>query len=478
MSDAKSPPQDSLFMPIAHVIGLGRSGIASARVLNQQGWQVCVSDANQANTLLETQQKLEQEGIRVILGWKFDLETLETQGLSQPDRIVVSPGVPWQLPSLEASRSQGIETMGEMELAWLTLQDKPWVGITGTNGKTTTTAMIAAIFQAAGLQAPACGNIGYSACELALTDQPIDWVIAEISSYQIESSTTLAPQIGVWTTFTPDHLERHHTIENYRNIKTRLLDQSHQQILNGDDPYLSSQLADRWPHAHWTRIHGPTPAVTPDGNPALTQPTAYLEADWVMVAGERILPVQSLRMPGAHNQQNLLLAVTVAHLAGIDREAIAQAIANFGGVPHRLESLGTWQGIEFINDSKATNYDAAQTGLAAVASPAILIAGGDPKVGDDTLWLKTIQTQAAAVVLIGKAAPTFAQRLEAIGYQEYEILETMVQAVPRSAELAQQHQAKVILLSPACASFDQYPNFEQRGEDFRQCCQQLFTATS
>ena len=159
-------------MPIAHVIGLGRSGIASARVLNQQGWQVCVSDAKQADSLFTTRKKLEQEGIDVILGWKFDLETLQFQGLSRPDRIIVSPGVPWQLPSLEAARNQGIEMMGEMELAWLSLQDKPWVGITGTNGKTTTTAMIAAIFEAAGLQAPACGNIGNSACELALRRPP------------------------------------------------------------------------------------------------------------------------------------------------------------------------------------------------------------------------------------------------------------------------------------------------------------------
>ena len=310
-------------------------------------------------------------------------------------------------------------------------------------------------------------------------DHPIDWVIAEISSYQIESSSTLAPQIGVWTTFTPDHLERHHTIENYRNIKTKLLDQSHQQVLNGNDSYLSSYFVDRWPNGHWTQIKQRSDPDQPlEGQQQSSKPAAYIESDWVMIAGERILPVQSLQMPGAHNQQNLLLAVTVAHLAGIERTAIAQAIANFGGVPHRLEHVGSRQGIDFINDSKATNYDAAQTGLAAVASPAILIAGGDPKAGDDTQWLATIQAQAAAVVLIGKAAPDFAQRLAAIGYTDYEILETMAQAVPRSATLAQQHQAKVVLLSPACASFDQYPNFERRGDDFRQCYQQLLVSTS
>ena len=465
-------------MPIAHVIGLGRSGVASARVLNRQGWQVCVSDAKSTNAVLAAQQKrLEQEGIDVILGWKFQLDALAAQGLDYPDRIVVSPGVPWQLPSLEEARDEGIEVMGEMELAWLGLHNKPWVGITGTNGKTTTTAMIAAIFQAAGFQAPACGNIGYSACELVLRADPIDWVIAEISSYQIESSQTLAPQIGVWTTLTPDHLERHGTLENYRDIKQKLLDQSQQQVLNGDDPYLRSHLADRWPQAHWTQVQGTTDAAQLEEHDRLIKPTAYIEADWVMIKGERILPLQSLQMPGAHNRQNLLLAVTVAHLAGIEPDEIASAIANFGGVPHRLESVGMWQGIELINDSKATNYDAAQTGLAAMAGPTILIAGGDPKAGDDTQWLQTIQAKAAAVVLIGKAAPVFAQRLDAVGYSHYECLETMAEAVPRSLELAQQLQAKVVLLSPACASFDQYPNFERRGDDFRQCCQQVLTET-
>jgi UDP-N-acetylmuramoylalanine--D-glutamate ligase len=175
-------------------------------------------------------------------------------------------------------------------------------------------------------------------------------------------------------------------------------------------------------------------------------------------------------MVGAHNQQNLLMAVAAARLAGIEKNAIAQAIADFPGVPHRLEHIITWQGIDFINDSKATNYDAAQVGLAAVASPTILIAGGEAKAGDDTSWIETIQAKAAAVLLIGDAATAFAERLKQVGYECYEIVETMAQAVPRAAELAQQYDAPVVLLSPACASFDQYQSFEERGEDFRQLC--------
>jgi UDP-N-acetylmuramoylalanine--D-glutamate ligase len=175
-------------------------------------------------------------------------------------------------------------------------------------------------------------------------------------------------------------------------------------------------------------------------------------------------------MSGDHNQQNLLMAVATASLAGIEKEAIAQAIAEFPGVPHRLELIVTWQGIDFINDSKATNYDAAEVGLKSVEAPVILIAGGDPKTGDDTGWYRIIQTKAAGVLLIGDAAAQFAQRLQEVGHQRYEIVGTMARAVPRAAQLAQELGAKVVLLSPACASFDQYQNFEQRGDDFRQLC--------
>ncbi len=458
-------------MSVAHIIGLGRSGVAAARLLKREGWQVSVSDAGHSEALVDQQQLLAADDISVELGSRFSLEAL-TQTPERPDRIVVSPGVSWQLPALAAAREQGIEVIGELELAWRYLQHCPWVGITGTNGKTTTTALVAAIFESAGLKAPACGNIGYSACEVALAKQPIDWVIAEVSSYQAESSPTLAPHIGVWTTFTPDHLERHGTLANYREIKAHLLNLSKHKILNGDDVYLRQNLTNRWPDALWTSTQGLLQDTT-------LAAYVYVEDGWVNVRGDalqdkqskRIVSVDALRMPGVHNQQNLLQAIAVAHLAGIDAVAIAQAVASFPGVPHRLEYIRTWQGIEFINDSKATNYDAAQTGLSAVKPPVILIAGGSPKVGDDMLWIETIQAQATAVLLIGDAAPAFAQRLAQSGYLNYEIVETMEQAIPRAAELAQQQQAKVVLLSPACASFDQYHNFEERGEHFRQLCQ-------
>lgn len=460
-------------MAIAHIIGLGKSGLAAAKLLQYQGWQVFLSDRNDNASLRQQQQHLAEQNIPVVLGHTYAHDTLG----QMPDLVVVSPGVPWDLPGLVEARRIGLDVIGEMGLAWRNLNTIPWVGITGTNGKTTTTALVEAIFKASGLSAPACGNIGYAACELALAVlqkkiPPPDWVIAEISSYQIESSPDIAPQIGIWTTLTPDHLDRHKTFENYANIKAYLLDQAQNQVVNGDDLALRPIAIERWPQATWTSLHGQASLPTND------EQGVYLENSWVM-AGQalsvqrQIVATSTFPMAGVHNQQNLMLAVAAALLARIKPATIARAIATFPGVPHRLEQICVWRGIHFINDSKATNYDAAEVGLTAVDAPVILIAGGKAKLGNDQSWLSQIQANVATVVLIGDAADLFAQRLKEMGYGAVEVAGDMENAVLRSAELAQKYEARTVLLSPACASFDQYANFEQRGDHFRQICLSL-----
>ncbi|MEL7503210.1 MAG: UDP-N-acetylmuramoyl-L-alanine--D-glutamate ligase [Cyanobacteria bacterium J06554_6] len=441
----------------ATVIGLGKSGAAAAKLLQREGWAVTISDRNTHDRLLPLKANLESNGITVSLGDTF----LPTSDL---DLVVASPGVPWDLSALVIAREMGIETIGEMELAWRHLSHVPWVGITGTNGKTTTTELVAAIFRAAGLNAPACGNIGYAACQVALDPTP-DWVIAELSSYQLEASIGPKPQVGIWTTFTPDHLSRHKTIENYYNIKASLMDRSEVMVMNGDDPTLRAKVDPLRPNTHWTSMEGPT-AIAP------IQPQTYIEGGWIMHQGETVIPAKTLKMVGHHNQQNLLMAVAAARLAGIANEPIRTAIETFPGVLHRLEYVLTWQGIDYINDSKATNYDAAEVGLRSVDAPTVLIAGGAAKDGEDAAWIAQIKEKAAGVLLIGAAAPQFAERLKAAGYDQYEIAETMENAVRRSQEIAPSLGAKVVLLSPACASFDQYLNFEVRGDDFRSLCKQ------
>lgn len=447
-------------MAQALVIGLGKSGIAAAKLLKQHGWDVVLSDRSQDEVFRDTQQVLAAQDIIVKLGHKPSLEEKKL------DLIVVSPGVPWDIPFLVSARAEGIDVIGEMELAWQHLQQVQWVGITGTNGKTTTTALIEAIFKTAGFNTPACGNIGFAACELALRSTMLDWIIAEVSSYQIEATKTLRPQIGIWTTLTPDHLNRHYTIENYYNIKASLIKRSRYQVLNGDSPYLR-QRASEWPDAYWTSVHGA------EYLPCKPDKGVFIQDAWVKAFGELIIPVSLLKMLGDHNLQNLLLAIAAARLARIDKQAIAEAIASFPGVPHRLESICAYQGVDYVNDSKATNYDAAAVGLSAVEDPVILIAGGDPKEGDYSHWIDCIKAKAAYVLLIGDAANLFAQRLREAQYTTYEIVGTMDRAIIRSRELIPVLSPKVVLLSPACASFDQYRSFEERGDHFRKLCQQL-----
>ena len=464
-------------MPKAHVIGLGKSGVAAARLLKREGWEVEIGDTKTSPDLLKQQQELAVEGITVKLEYSLKLDDTEL-----PKLIVVSPGVPWDIPPLIAAREKGIETVGEMELAWRNLGSIPWVAVTGTNGKTTVTSLIGAIFQTAGLNAPTCGNIGLAATEIAIENKErgqgetssssLEWVIAELSSYQIESSNSLSPKIGIWTTLTPDHLARHKTVENYYSIKARLLKRSQMQVFNGDDPYLRKMGEIDWKNAYWTSVKGKDNLI---GNKGF-----YIEDGWVVETqiasaseDQKIMPTSALRMVGEHNLQNLLLSVAAARLAGIDLAAIHKAIQEFAGVPHRLEHIRTLEGIDFINDSKATNYDAAEVGLASVKSPVILIAGGAAKAGNDKPWIEKMKQKAAAVLLIGDAAPIFAKRFEEEGYTNYEDMGTMEKAVVHGFKLAKQYDAKVVVLSPACASFDQYANFEVRGDDFRRWCLEL-----
>ncbi|MEM9154898.1 MAG: UDP-N-acetylmuramoyl-L-alanine--D-glutamate ligase [Cyanobacteria bacterium P01_F01_bin.33] len=454
------------------VLGLGKSGIAAARLLSHQGQPTCVSDERDSPDLRQRQLELQALGIEVQLGSAFAIHP-------STDTVVVSPGIDWYHPVLTAARDRGVTVMGEAELAWQVLSDVPWVGITGTNGKTTTTALVAAIFAAAALNAPACGNIGLPLCSVALqaltSGMRPDWIIAELSTYQIEAASSLAPAIGAWTTFTADHLARHGSMEAYAALKASLIRRSRQQVLNDDDAYLSSLHAD-WPQARWVSCqhhHG----------------AAYLQTDaedrvWAWFEGEPVLPLDELQLIGEHNHQNLLVAIAIARMAGVNVDCIREAVANFAGVPHRLERVRTINCIQFVNDSKATNYEAAQVALTSIPGPIVLIAGGQPKAGDDREWIACIKNKVVATVLIGEAAEKFRDRLSESEYTDYHLAQTLDVAVPLAFKLAQTLKEPVmspetrtpsitVLLSPACASFDQYSNFERRGDHFRQCCAEL-----
>jgi UDP-N-acetylmuramoylalanine--D-glutamate ligase len=452
--------------PPTVIVGLGRSGLGAARLLRQQGTPVLVFESRDSPELRQKAAELEAEGIRVQLATPLQPASFEALP-SPPAAVVVSPGIPWDHPTLEALRQRSIPVQGELRAAWLATPDVPWIAITGTNGKTTVTHLVHHLLQHASLDAPLCGNVGFSAAELALErsrpgqERP-DWLVVEVSSYQIEQSPELAPAIGLWTTLTPDHLERHGTLDNYRAIKRRLLEASRLRILNADDPDLRER-AHTWDRADWVTA-GPRSALPP-----ALEPLLWVEGGQVCGAGGPLFPADCLAMPGAHNRQNLLMAAAVGVHLGLEPAVMAAAFRSFPGVPHRLERIRERRGVTWFNDSKATNYDAAEVALRALEGPLVVLAGGEAKQGDARGWLEQLKRQATAVVLFGAAREAFATLLAEAGYPGTVVrCEGMAEAVAEAVQLSDGGNVRAVLLSPACASFDQYRDFEARGEHFRQ----------
>ncbi len=464
MAQAHTPPSST-----AVVLGLGRSGMGAARLLQAQGFSVCVLESNHTPVLEERAQLLRAEGIQVQL--KTPISAAAILALAPAiGPVVVSPGIPWDHPELVSLRHAGVLVQGEVEPAWQASRPLPWMAITGTNGKTTVTHLLSHLLCGCGMDAPMAGNVGRSAAELVherlRSDHRLpDWLVVEMSSYQIESCPRVSPRVGIWTTLTPDHLERHGNLDNYRAIKRQLLTRSGVRILNGDDADLRAH-ASSWDHAVWVSA-GPRQELAPGIRPDL-----WIEGGrvWVDRDGQSIdlLAADALAMPGAHNRQNMLLAVAAGLEAGLEGAAMEAALRSFPGVPHRLELIRQKDGVRFYNDSKATNYDAAEVALQAVDGPLVVLAGGQSKRGEAASWVTGLCSKAPAVVLYGQAREEFATLLAEQGYGgRVESCLGLDEAVPLAAALAHEFACPGVLLSPACASFDQYSDFEARGDHFR-----------
>ncbi len=461
-----SPTEATAAASCTVVVGLGRSGLGAARLLHARGETVVVLDSGDTQELRSRAAHLEAEAIPVHLGVPLSIEVF--QGLPLPPAVVVvSPGIRWDHPVLEGLRERGVQVQGEIIPAWQASRDVPWIGITGTNGKTTVTCLVHHLLEQAGRDAPLCGNVGISAAEVVLQrrlegGRRPDWLVVELSSYQLEAAPAIAPAIGVWTTLTPDHLERHGSLAAYRSIKRRLLEHSRVRILNADDPDLRRHAAS-WDEADWISA-GPRESL-----PAGLDPFLWIDGqDLVHGRQGPLFPASALAMPGDHNRQNLLLAVAVGLHAGLEPQVMEEACRSFPGVPHRLERIRCLNGVTWFNDSKATNYDAAEVALRALEGPLVVLAGGQSKQGDPRVWLERLGERAAAVVLYGAARDEFADLLRGSGYGgDVHRREGMAEAVALAAELAPAAGCRGVLLSPACASFDQYADFESRGEHFR-----------
>ena len=455
-------------MACSLIVGLGRSGVGAARLLHAQGHHVVVLERDDGPAQQFKAQQLRDQGIQTELGCPLEFSSFQ-RWLDQVEQVVISPGIPWDHPTLMQLRDHGVTVRGEMAVAWQALCKCPWIGITGTNGKTTVTHLLHHVLNQAGLYAPMAGNVGDSAAELGLqcmdpAQTKPDWIVMEMSSYQIESAIEVRPTIGIWTTLTPDHLERHGSMDAYRDIKKGLLQRSEHAVLNADDADLQSRHAD-WPDAQW--ISSAQKKCEPSNLELWINPEGF-----VCSKKGALFPANALAMLGEHNRQNMLLVTAAALQTGLKAQAIERGLRSFPGVPHRLENLGSLHGMNVFNDSKATNYDAAAVALQAVPSPIALLAGGLSKQGDASGWLQLLHDKVCSIALFGSDRDILLGLIRSSGYTgDVTSHPTMADAVAAAIEQGRNRNAASLLLSPACASFDQYKDFEARGNHFREIMQ-------
>jgi UDP-N-acetylmuramoylalanine--D-glutamate ligase len=436
------------------VVGLGKSGLAAALFLRRRGAQVTVSDVRSAEALAKDIPALLEEGIMVETGG-HGLLTFRRQ-----DLIVVSPGVPLNTPELAQVRSFGLPVIGELELAARFLKGRT-VAITGSNGKTTTTALLGEILKEAGIPTLVGGNIGVPV--VALIDQSTDetWSVLEVSSFQLESTEEFHPSIAVILNITPDHLDRHGSFENYARAKERIFAAQNKNdfvVLNADNERAAEAASRSVAKVYWFSVEHPV------------EQGAWLEEGYVVcrqsrdAATERVMPLSGIPLKGSHNVENVLAAVVAARLAGAPAEAIRRAIEAFQAVEHRLEFVATVNGVEFYNDSKATNVDATAKAVAAFQSGIHLILGGKDKGSDYTQLAQLLRERVRAVYTIGSAAAKIESHLR--GVVSIHSCETLDNAVAAAASAAR--PGEVVLLAPACSSFDQFENYEHRGRVFKE----------
>jgi UDP-N-acetylmuramoylalanine--D-glutamate ligase len=439
------------------VVGLGKSGVASALFLKARGARVTVSDTKSQDELRGEIPKLLDAGITVETGGHGE-RTFHGQ-----DLIVVSPGVPVDVPQLAQAREQGIPVIGEIELAARFLKGRI-VAITGSNGKTTTTALTGEVISMGGWESLVGGNIGTPA--ISLVDESTDdsVVVLEVSSFQLETIQSFHPFVAVVLNITPDHLDRHSTFAAYVDAKASIFENQTEgdfAVLNADDPTCVGLAGRTKARKVWFSRKKEVEAGAWIHNGQIVYRDANQERE--------IMPVSEIKLKGAHNLENVLAAVCAGVLTETEPNRIRRAVQEFKAVEHRLEYVATVRGVDFYNDSKATNVDATIKALESFPANIHLILGGKDKGSDYTVLKPLLQERARRVYTIGAAAEKIESHLG--GIVEVVRAGTLDAAVKRAAASAQ--SGDVVLLAPACASFDQFDNYEHRGRVFKQAVQAL-----
>jgi UDP-N-acetylmuramoylalanine--D-glutamate ligase len=432
------------------VVGLARSGVAASRLLRALGARVTGTDARPAAALSPEALALGAEGVRLVVGGH------PPEAFADAELVVVSPGVPADHPALGACRARGVPVVGELELAYRAMT-AAFVAITGTNGKTTTTALAGALLAESGRPVLVGGNIGRPLAGEALAFPGEGWVVAEVSSFQLETTETFRPCVAAVLNVTPDHLDRHGSLAAYTEAKARIFrcqEPSDWAVLNRDDPGAAALTPRVRARLLWFSRRG----AVAEG--------AHVRDGWVVLRldGEErpVCPVAEIRLRGDHNLENVLAATACAGALGVPAERLRGAIGAFRAVRHRLEWVRDRGGVAFYNDSKGTNVDATLRALAAFREPVVLIAGGRDKGQRFDALAEAARGRVRAVVLIGEGRATLGPVLRAVA--PVEEADSMAEAVRRAAALAR--PGDVVLLSPACASFDMFRDYEHRGEVF------------
>jgi UDP-N-acetylmuramoylalanine--D-glutamate ligase len=436
------------------VVGLGKSGLSAALFLRQRGAQVTVSDMRSAAALAKEIPALLEHGIMVESGG-HGLLTFRRQ-----DLIVVSPGVPLDTPELVQVKAFGLPVIGELELASQFLKGSI-LAITGSNGKTTTTALAGEILAGAGIESQVGGNIGTPVVDLIAKSTDKSWSVLEVSSFQLESTQLFHPKIAVILNITPDHLDRHGSFENYALAKERIFSaqtKADSLILNAGNARAAEAAARSSAKVYWFSLEEPVAqgAWVQNGH------VVFRAAAGALI--EPIVALKAIPLKGAHNVENVLAAVCSARLAGASPESIAKAVESFRAVEHRLEHVATDNGVEYYNDSKATNVDASAKAIAAFPGCIHLILGGKDKNSNYADLSDLLRRRVKAVYTIGSAAAKIESQLR--GIVPIVPCETLAKAVAAARSAA--HLGDVVLLSPACSSFDQFENYEHRGRVFKE----------
>ncbi len=436
------------------VLGMGKSGRAAMQALLKQGAVVSVYDRHGAEELEESLLMfLKKSGVGLYLGKMPDAG-------EQFDMLVLSPGIPPDMEYVRTALAGGAEIIGELELAYR-FTDAQFVAITGTNGKTTTTALVGEMFINAGRDAYVVGNIGVPAVSVAISLPQESWLITEVSSFQLETVKKFKPAISAILNLAPDHLDRHGSYENYISAKSRIFENQSDAdyfVVNADDErtYELASLSK-------ARV------VPFSSTQDLIFGVCVRSSHIVLIneAGESIVfcSKEELLIPGKHNLENALAAVAIAYFSGVDPEVISATLRSFHGVEHRMEKCGIANGVQYINDSKGTNPDAAIKAIKAINGNIILIAGGSDKKLDFSDFVAEFTDKVKHVFLMGETAGKIADAAKKEGFEHLTICGDMRDCVTRAHALAE--AGDTVLLSPACASFDMYSCFEERGEDFK-----------